>query len=83
LHKVLVIHKADLDDANAFCNSIGAVGDSFTVELFDSEDELAGYWCGWNMTEDQLLAVESNPIFQIFDTTKEAMDATGWTPYNE
>jgi hypothetical protein len=78
LHKVLVIQEKDLDEANAFCNTIGAVGDTFSVALYDADDVLAGYWCGWNMSEDQLKAVESNNMFAIYDTAAQALEATGW-----
>lgn len=78
MHKILVISAVDCDSANEFCNSIGAEGQTFSVPLYDSLDELAGYWCGWNMTEEQLTAVEGNNMFQVFDTSEEALQITGW-----
>lgn len=80
MHKILVIQTDDRDSANAFCNSIGAEGETFTVELFDAKDDLAGYWCGWNVTDEQLQAIEANTMFKVFDTTSEALTETGWHP---
>lgn len=73
-----MIDAVDQDSANEFCNSIGAKGETFTVALYDNSDALAGYWCGWNMTEEQLLTIEGNDIFQVFNSSQEALSATGW-----
>lgn len=78
MRKVIVINAKDVDSANEFCNSIGAQGDTFTVQLFDSNNVLAGYWCGWNMTDQQYEAIFNNQMFMLFDTPQEALDKTGW-----
>lgn len=78
MHKILVISAVDRDSANAFCNSIGAEGETFTVELYDAKDVLAGYWCGWVMTDEQYEAVFDNQMFRIYDSASEALDKTGW-----
>lgn len=76
-HKIIVIHATDRDSANEFCNSIGAQGETFTVGLYDDLEQLAGYWCGWNMTDEQLAEVEA--YFEwVFDTQAEALAACGW-----
>lgn len=83
IKKILVIHLQDQLAANQFCNQLGADGDSFTVELYDSKNLLAGYWCGWNMTDEQLAAIQSNDIFEVFDTSSEALEVTGWHVQSE
>lgn len=80
---IIVINVSDRDAANAFCNTIGADGESFTVQLFNQNDVLTGYWCGWNMTDEQFIAVESNDMFQLFNTPSEALEATGWHVQSE
>lgn len=82
LHKIIVIHAADQISANEFCNSIGAEGETFSVPLYDSSDALSGYWCGWNMTDEQLQAVESNSIFKVFNNSQEALTVTSWHPFD-
>lgn len=78
LHKILVIYAADFDAANTFCNEIGAEGNTFSIALYDQNKVLSGYWCGWNMTEEQFEAIEGNTMFQMFNTPQEALQATGW-----
>lgn len=75
---ILVIDAENRDSANEFCNSIGAEGETFSVGLYDQNEVLSGYWCGWNVTIEQEEAIASNQMFQIFDTPQEALDATGW-----
>lgn len=81
MHKVIVINAVDLVSANEFCNSIGAQGETFSVGLYNSEELLVGYWCGWNVSDEQLAALEADAMFQIFDTAQEALSTTGWHPY--
>ncbi len=78
MHKVLVILAADRDSANVFCNSIGAQGETFTVALDNADNVLAGYWCGWNMTDEQFAEISANGMFQVFDTAQEALTFLGW-----
>lgn len=77
MHKIIVIHNAELEAANAFCNSIGAIGETFTIPLYDDLNSLAGYWCGWNMSNEQLKAVEAHFTW-VFDTADEALSACAW-----
>lgn len=75
--KIIVIHASDRDTANAFCNSIGAEGDTFSVPLFDDLEQIAGYWTGWNVDDEQLSAI-TNYFTWVFDTKDEALSACGW-----
>lgn len=77
---ILVIDANNLQTANEFCNLIGAVGDTFTVGLYDNKNELKAYWAGWNMTAVQEEAISENLIFTIFDSPAEAIEATGFHP---
>ena len=74
---MIVIQASDLDSANDFCNELGAIGDTFQVPLFDSLDQLAGYWCGWNVTEEQYEQIKER-FDWIFDTPDEALSTCGW-----
>lgn len=78
MHKILVINAIDRDSANEFCNLIGAEGETFTISLFNSDDQLSGYWCGWNLNIEQLKAINANLIFKVFNTPSEALSVTGW-----
>lgn len=79
LHKIiLVIHSNDLKTANQFCNDIGAVGQTFINPLF-FESEIVGYWCGWNVSDEQLESIYSmDHIFEIYNSRSEALKLTGW-----
>lgn len=76
LHKTLVIAKEYQNDANLFCNSIGAEGDTFTAQLYTDEVH-THFWAGWLMTEAQLEAVSKNDNIQIFNSPEEALQTLG------
>lgn len=77
----IVIEKSERDKSNDFCNLIGAEGDTFNVALFDSSNEIAGFWCGWLVDN---LQFEKIKIFfkNIFDSPGEALLFCGWHPAN-
>lgn len=77
---VLVIDEKNRDIANEFCNTINAEGETFSVPLFNSKEELISYWAGWNVNEYQLYSIQSNPIFEIFNNAQEALEKTGLHP---
>jgi len=78
---ILVIDADNLQSANEFCNLIGAIGNTFSVGLYNTKNELKAYWAGWNMTSVQEEAISENLIFTIFDSPAEAIQATGLHPY--
>ncbi len=63
----------DLDQANEFCNSIGAEGNTFSVPLFNLKNELSNYVCNWNMTDEQFQEINADPMFVLFDSLYEAL----------
>lgn len=60
-----------------FCNSIGANGETFSVPLYDDLEQLAGYWCGLHVNDEQLTLIE-NYFDRVFETKEEALTICGW-----
>jgi hypothetical protein len=80
LYKIyIVIDENERDSSNEFCNSIGAEGETFTVALFDSNNQIAGYWCGWLVVDEQLKEIRLH-FDKVFETAEEALKYTGWHP---
>ena len=74
MHKIIVITKAQKSSANAFCNLIGAEGETFTNGLY-TNGVLTHYWAGWLVTDNQWeLLKERN--YQFFDSPDEALSVT-------
>ena len=73
IRKVIVIDSTNLDQANEFCNEICADGNTFSVSLFNSQNELSNYVCNWLMNDDQYKAINNNQMFMLFNTLDEAL----------
>ena len=73
IRKVIVIMASDLEQANELCNSIGAEGNTFSVPLFNSKNELYNYVCNWNMTDEQFEVIHDHLMFILFDSLDEAL----------
>lgn len=73
IRKVIVINSTNLDQANEFCNEIGADGNTFSVSLFNSQNELSNYVCNWLMNDDQYQNISNNQMFILFNTLDEAL----------
>lgn len=73
IRKVIVIDSTNLDQANEFCNEIGADGNTFSVSLFNSQNELSNYVCNWLMNDDQYQAINNNQMFMLFNTLDKAL----------
>jgi hypothetical protein len=75
IHKYIIIPKSKKDEANVFCNSIGAEGDTFEVPLYKN-GEHTHYWTGWLMTPEQYAELATKYTTH-FDTYMEALEVTG------
>ena len=75
IHKYIVIPKNKKDEANAFCNSIGAEGETFTTPLYKN-GEHTHYWTGWLMTDEQYKEVAVR-YTSNFDDYLTALQVTG------
>jgi len=73
IRKVIVIMSSDLEQSNELCNSIGAEGNTFSVPLFNSKNELSNYVCNWNMTDEQFEVIHDHLMFILFDSLDEAL----------
>lgn len=73
IRKVIVILSNDLEKANEFCNSIGAEGQTFSVALYNEQNELSNYVCNWLMTDEQFNAINTDPMFILFNSLDEAL----------
>lgn len=74
IHRYFVITKEKKDEANLFCNSIGAEGDTFTIPLYKNGIH-THYWTGWLMTTQQYLQM-ANKYTTNFDNYMEALEIT-------
>lgn len=77
----IVINQSERETSNIFCNSIGAQGDTFNVALFDSINEIAGFWCGWLVDDSQFEHIQSY-FKNIFNSPGDALSFCGWHPAN-
>lgn len=76
IHKYIIIPKEKLEEANSYCNSIGAEGKTFSTPLYTS-GEISHYWTGWLMTPKQLKSMELFSEAQLFNSYHDVLDATG------
>lgn len=75
IHKYIVIPKDKKNEANEFCNSIGAVGETFDTPLFKN-DVHTHYWTGWMMTPEQYAEI-AKKYTTHFDSYMETLEVTG------
>lgn len=75
-HKIIIIDKNSAQDANAFCNEIGADGESFTVKLFNGNNTHTHLMCGWLMNDEQYASVQEY-FEHIFDDVDDALLSLG------
>lgn len=75
IHKYIIISKDKKDEANQFCNSIGAEGETFSTPLY-TDTELSHFWTGWLMSPEQFKQIEAIDYMQIFSTYDQALSAT-------
>lgn len=81
-NKILVVNIKNLEIANDFCNQIGAIGKTFNIPLFNKNSIIVGFWCGWNVTNEQLNAILLNDSISVFDSRIEALEFTGYHTAN-
>lgn len=74
-HKIFVITKEKRDEANAYFNSIGIEGNTFTVPLFKNGVH-THYWCGFYPTKEQLNEILKK-YTDVFDDGHDALNTLG------
>lgn len=80
MHKIFVIEKEKLQDANQVFNNLGAYGESFFSELVNDKNELVGFWSGWNTSDEILNLILQLQYIRVFNSQDEAISKTGWKP---
>ena len=71
MHKIIIIKKDEQQQANEYCNTIGAEGDTFTVELY-KDGTHSHYICSWLVTPDQATKI-NNYFTHVFDDAENAI----------
>ena len=71
MHKVIIIKKDEQQQANEYCNTIGAEGDTFTVKLY-KDGTHSHYICSWLVTSDQATKI-NNYFTHVFDDAENAI----------
>lgn len=77
MRKIIVIPKAERDTANTFCNSIGAEGETFTVQLFTAGTH-THYICNWLVSEAEAREIDGY-FTMVFDDAEFAINTLGLT----